>query len=464
MKTIIAKNSWFVESDLRLDASFHLSDTNRIKLIYRKSPYQFSTIEKQAQRIFSGNIFKRIYVSDPERGVPYITGSDMIKSEINSGKYLSKKQAIGLQNLMLEKRWILVSCSGSLGNTVYTNALFSGRIGTHDLIRIIPNNKEVKEGFLYAYLSSKYGYTLLTQSSYGGVVKHIEPHQIANIPVPIFPTEKQHIIHNLITESAELRIEANKLLEETDVFFINYLNAEYFNVNKFQTGTRRISEIQKSFQLRFDAPIYINQGVKLIDSFKQQGFIFDFLGNCDIKISRPGIFKRIYVKNNGIPYIVGSDLGLNNPFANCVYLSKIKTPFLDELELHENQILITCAGSTNVGMVTIITKDFEEQNAIGSQDIIRIKCSGELFTQEYVYAYLRLPFVFDFVKSLKYGSAIERIEPFHVAQIPILRPTEELSKLITKKICRYKECIYEARKKESQAIQLVENEIEKWQQ
>jgi type I restriction enzyme, S subunit len=132
--------------------------------------------------------------------------------------------------------------------------------------------------------------------------------------------------------------------------------------------------------------------------------------------------------------------------------------------LQTNQILITCAGSTNVGMVTIITKDFEEQEAIGSQDIIRINCFGNLFTNEYVYAYLRLPFVFDFIKSLKYGSAIERIEPFHVDQIPILRPTEELSKLITQKIMHYKDCVYLARQKENQAIQLIEKEIEQWQQ
>jgi type I restriction enzyme, S subunit len=302
MKTIIAQNNWFAESDLRLDASFHLSDTNRLKLIYKKSPFQFSTIEKQAQIIFSGNIFKRIYVSDPDRGTPYITGSDMIKSEIDSGRYLSKKQVSGLQNLMLKKGWILVSCSGTLGNTVYTNELFEGRIATHDLIRIIPNNKDVKEGFLYAYLSSKYGYTLLTQSSYGGVVKHIEPHHIANISVPIFPNEIQQQIHNLITESAELRVNANKILEDTEGFFYNYLNIKHSTANKFQTGTRKISEIQNNFQLRFDAPIFIKQGVKLIDALKKKvEFGFELLGNCETKVSRPGIFKRIYVKNKASP-------------------------------------------------------------------------------------------------------------------------------------------------------------------
>ena len=96
MKSIIAKSTWFVDSDLRLDASYHLSDTNRIKHVFSTLPYLFTTIQEQSEKIFSGNIFKRTYVKDPERGIPYITGSDMIKLDITSGKYLSKKQHIQL--------------------------------------------------------------------------------------------------------------------------------------------------------------------------------------------------------------------------------------------------------------------------------------------------------------------------------------------------------------------------------
>jgi len=460
MKTIIAQNSWFVESDLRLDASYHLSDTNRIKHVFSNTPYQFSTIEKQSERIFSGNIFRRTYVKDPERGIPYITGSDMIKLDINSGKYLSKKQAVGLQNLMLKKGWILVTCSGTLGNTVYTNDLFANKIATHDLIRIIPNNNDTMEGFLYAFLTCKYGFTLLTQSSYGGVVKHIEPHHIANIPVPILPPEQQLKINNLVFESAELRVEANLKLKEVEELFSTHLNIVRFNTNNFQTGSRKLSEVQASFQLRLDAPAFINPGVKLIETLKNK-FDFKELGKCEVQVSRPGIFKRVYVKSGGFPYIKGSELGLNNPFNNCVRLSKSKTPFLEKLRLCNNQILVTCAGS--VGNIRIITKEFEDQNAIGSQDIIRINSNSKLFTNEYIFAYLRLPFIFDFIQSMKYGSVIERVEPFHIDQIPILVPTQEFSELITQKIVEYKELTYTAFCKENQAIQLVEKEIEQWQ-
>ena len=68
----------------------------------------------------------------------------------------------------------------------------------------------------------------------------------------------------------------------------------------------------------------------MIESLSKE-FVFLDLGKCGVNISRPGIFKRVYVNKGGLPYIKGSELALCNPFANCVYLSKTKTPFLEEL-------------------------------------------------------------------------------------------------------------------------------------
>ena len=461
MKSITVKNLRFADSDLRLDASYHLNDCVLIRHKYLNAPVSITTIKEQAKDLFLGNIFRRIYVSNPVKGVPYLTGSDMIKSEIDSGKFLAKKQAQKLNRLMLKKGWILVSCSGTLGNVVFTNEMFENRIATHDLIRIIPNNKDVKPGFLYAYLASKFGYSLLTQSSYGGVVKHIEPEHIAHIPVPIFSPTKQEEIHDLISQSASLRVEANKELGDTKELFYSQFQIKKLLKEKENAKIVNISDVTNGFQCRIDSISYINNGIRIISELANLGYKFNMLGSLNIKTTRPGIFKRIYVKE-GYPYIKGSELGINNPFNNCVYLSKTKTPFLNELKLKENQILFTCAGS--VGMVRLITKEFEEKDAIGSQDIIRIESNDIKYTSEYIFAYLKLPFVYDYIQSLKYGSVIERVEPFHVERIPIVEPTEDLLKKVSKKIMSYKNLLYRAFKMEERAIQLIENEIDQWQQ
>ena len=63
---------------------------------------------------------------------------------------------------------------------------------------------------------------------------------------------------------------------------------------------------------------------------------------------------------------------------------------------------------------------------------------------------------------MKYGSVIERIEPFHVESIPVVVPPKELSCEIQNKIQIYMEATYKAFKAEEEAISMVEEEIEKW--
>ena len=132
------------------------------------------------------------------------------------------------------------------------------------------------------------------------------------------------------------------------------------------------------------------------------------------------------------------------------------------MTLKEGQILIMCAGSVSVGQSKIITKEYEKKKCIGSQDIIRLESYDNLYTKEYLFAYLQLPFIIDYIVSMKYGSAIERIEPFHVESIPVVKPSKELSDVITNLIKDYMDNSYKAFNCEEKAVSMVEQEIEKW--
>ena len=63
---------------------------------------------------------------------------------------------------------------------------------------------------------------------------------------------------------------------------------------------------------------------------------------------------------------------------------------------------------------------------------------------------------------MKYGSEIERIEPFHVESIPVIEPSKEISQQITTLIQQYMDYTYHAFNAEETAINLVEHEIESW--
>ena len=448
-------------SSFRFDPSLHLSEGVKVRHALNSLPYGLSSVANCSNNVFLGNIFTRTFVKNKEYGLTYLAASDTVLSNIETGRFLSKKQVQKLSHLMLDKDWILCTCSGTLGNVTYTNSTFCDKIATHDLIRIIPDDSKYKKGCLYAFLAGKFGYFQITQSQF---VKHINAEQAGTIHVPNFPSDFQDKIDASIRESSILRENASDALFEAISAVEKYINANFQN-SSFKCGVVNSKEIFDSLRLRIDPPALMNDGVVTMRDVISK-MPFKRIGDLDVTVRRPGIFKRIKVEN-GIPYIKGSEIFLRNPFVRCEHLSKSRTPFIGEMELKNGQILITCAGS--VGDVKMITKEYEDKCAIGSQDIIRIDSPVEddfntdnLFCKEYLFAYLQLPFVYSYMQSMKYGSVIERIEPFHVESIPVVEPTPELSAKVKNLIRSYMDDSYKAFCLEEEAITLVEKEIEKW--
>ena len=54
-----------------------------------------------------------------------------------------------------------------------------------DLVRIVPSSGLIRPEYLYAYLASWIGQALLKRDQYGSNIKHLEPHHVAAVPVPL---------------------------------------------------------------------------------------------------------------------------------------------------------------------------------------------------------------------------------------------------------------------------------------
>jgi type I restriction enzyme S subunit len=97
------------------------------------------------------------------------------------------------------------------------NTIFSD-----DVIRITCQ-EAVDTGFLYAYLKSEIGNTILQTNGYGSVITHIEPEHLTNIPIPNPPDSIKKKIHDLIIRSFDLRDESNELIDKATDLLINEL-------------------------------------------------------------------------------------------------------------------------------------------------------------------------------------------------------------------------------------------------
>lgn len=210
----------------RIDPSYHLSDAIKFRNLQDKLPYGNVSIKNVVENVFLGNIFSRIFVKDKEHGIPYLSASDTVLANLDINRFLSKKQSEKLNYLKLHKDWILITCSGTIGNVIFTNSTFEGRIATHDLIRVVPDDSKMLKGVVYAYLSSKYGYCQLTQSKFGGVVKHINAGHVYGITIPLFHDALQKEIDVLIQKSAKLREEAFNKLKEAQYLILNELSRD----------------------------------------------------------------------------------------------------------------------------------------------------------------------------------------------------------------------------------------------
>lgn len=440
----------------RFDAPVHLSEGVTAKRLMQSCPYKLLTIGDVSKRVWHAGRWRRVYVNTPKNGVILLGSSAILKSDLSKEKMISIKYTEDKEDKALKKGWTLISCSGTIGNCAFANAQHAEKLASQDVIRVNPNNI-LREGVIYAFLASKYGYSMLTQGTFGSVIQHIEPENVEAIPIPQFPDTFQKEVDDLMQESARLREEAMDALEAAKEELSLFIGVSHKS-NKYKTDIVSSKEIWNSLQHRLDPPALMNDGVVTMDKVTSI-FPHKTIGEINAKVHRPGIFKRSYVEN-GIPYIKGSEIFLTNPFRRCEQLSKTRTPFVEEMALSEGLILITCAGS--VGNIKMITKEYEDKEAIGSQDIIRLISNDDLYTREYLYTYLQMPFVFDYIQSMKYGSVIERIEPFHVESIPVVEPTKDLSAKISSLIRQYMDKTYRAFNCEEQAISMVEQEIERW--
>lgn len=177
------------DDGLRLNASFYQPTRNEVVQAVGKISSQprwtLSTIGDEAERIFFPGRFKREYV---QNGVPFFGGTQITQLLPTNVKYLSVDNP-KIDELLVEKGWILVTRSGSTGIVSSVSDDMVGVAISEHVIRIVPNSKGIAGEYIEAYLRSSIGQELLSTGVYGSVIDEIAPDHISQIPIPIPPKE-----------------------------------------------------------------------------------------------------------------------------------------------------------------------------------------------------------------------------------------------------------------------------------
>lgn len=208
------------ESECRLDAHFHNTIATEAIANIQKCPTQKRTVRELTDRVFFCNRFTRTFV-EAEHGIPYLAGKNIVQVRPRIEHFLSLTQTKEMEDYKLSKEWILLTCSGTLGRTCFVWRNFETFVATHDLIRVVANKTEVDPGYLYAYLSSPYGYHQILRFSHGSVVDHVTPEQVAKVIVALPSESLQKEVGDVVRGAYEKRAEALRLEDEAQRILVD---------------------------------------------------------------------------------------------------------------------------------------------------------------------------------------------------------------------------------------------------
>lgn len=199
----------------RVDASYHVPIVNKIVEHLREHAEEVTTIadERISTDVVLPGRFKRIYVED-EYGVKFLGGKEINQLDPSSEKYLSKKaHSKQLEGALgIKANSILTPARGSLGEVVLPCKHFLNWAISDNMMQIL--SKEDICGYVYIFLNSDYGKTLIQRFTYGGVVDAIEPWHIQQVQIPILKNKDiQARINELALQANQKRYEAY-LLEQ----------------------------------------------------------------------------------------------------------------------------------------------------------------------------------------------------------------------------------------------------------
>lgn len=470
MKTLDVSSSWIAESALRLDAEYHLSDGRKTRAIIRNAPFKLESLGDLTERVFYGGRSSRKYVTDKDRGVPFIGSKDMLKVDVSPKKYISMKNTIDISSYLLDLNWILVSRSGTVGNTTFVNVDFLNKGASEHIIRIVPNNK-IEPEYLYAFLSTRYGYALMTQGTFGGVIRHIEPDFLEEISVPILPQKQRTKIAAIINESYNKKAQANRLLKQADELFFSCHGLKRLTIDDYDFFAHHdykrspaIFEVSsdKIDSLTFHAFNHsekITNIVKYIRNTTSTKTLIDCLD--DSKFFSTGSFPRLELKSpKSIRLINQTDIFNSKIIGKSIARKKVR---VDNLVKY-GEVLIAAVGTLgeNETFGRTVFANEELSGQLVSGEFIRMKTSDEI-PSGYLFTWLNSEYGFRLIRSTHTGTKLCRPIQKLLAKIPVpILPTEKMNEIDQLVKTAYS-LRWESVLLEKEGIDLIEKEIESWQ-
>lgn len=463
MKVKSVPGSWLERDGRRLDCGPYMSGALEAKVLLdglrtTKIPLQDVCLNGRNGLVNAGRI-KRLWVSDDQHGIPFLSSTDILKSDLSDLALISKQAARANPKLLIKFGWTLITRAGTIGRMAFARRDMDGLACSEDVLRVIPDAEKIPPGYLYAYLSSKFGVPLIVGGTYGAIIQHIEPHHIAELPVPRLGQQIESEAHSLVIEAARLRTNASIALQDAIGSVEHALNVPIHRSSQ----SRQLSQVIMSSRLRSEMRLegyFYNQRALTVDNWAlahPNGYwSLDEVANVfDVPP-----FKHIYVDPGfGPPFYTSGDLFLLDRHPDK-YLSRTRTRDLGKYVIEHGWVLLARSGQLGGILGRPQFADTSLHQACTSDHVIRIV--AKTVPAGYLYAYLATPSVgYVLLTRTMTGASIPALWPTYLKRLLVVKAETRFMADVHEKVTAAFEDRVKASTLEDDARRTVEEAIER---
>lgn len=404
-------------------------------------------------KVWQPSRLKGIQVA-PDHGVPFLTATQVFDLRPIPRKWISPTRTPKIEDRYLEPGWILVTCSGSVGDAIMSYAPHRDMVVSHDLLRVVPRTATIT-GYLYTYFRTHYGRAVMRSTKYGNIIKHLEPEHLEEIPVPLVGDDKlADTLNETIERVFALRDEAHGLEHKAERKFGEAVGLP--DDPEADDGYTVHASGMFGPGRRLDGYHYNPTARRALEAIDRSGLTTEPLDDLTEEVFGVPRFKHIYTES-GIPYLDSEPLFKVNP-----ELSKFIPPGskknADAYYVHKGWILMACSGQLYGLNGNVVLADTWHEHKIVSNHVIRILPNR--IRPGYLYAALNHPTIGQpLVLRCAFGTEVPEIPTEEVRLLPIVRLSESLEDEIADMIERASEVRMEADKLENGAVSMLERAI-----
>ncbi|BBZ99841.1 methylation-associated defense system restriction endonuclease subunit S MAD5 [Bradyrhizobium diazoefficiens] len=465
MKTKAVPSGWLEFDGRRLDCGPYMSGALEAKVLLERL-----TVRKDALRdvtdqgitgIFNGPRFARSYVDDPAHGVPFLGSTDILKADLTHLPMLSRKQVAANPRFIVRAHWTLITCSGTIGRMAYARSEMDGMAGSQHFMRVVPDPEKIPPGYLYAYLSSKFGVPLVVGGTYGSIIQQIEPEHIVNLPVPRLSSTLEAKVHSLAEKAARGLSDYSRLCSRATDDLLSWVGTTDVLPQRWLDDRRSIGWSED--QIGTETFRSMNYDPRAKDLWR----IFERANGAPLgSLCQPEYFKgkNIFKRIDAEPEFGVMLLGQRNAFRFRPEGRWISRTSVERQGLHVPALTTLIPSHGTLGehelycralIVTPSMRDF-----VFSGDFFRCVPDEAKVHPGYLFAFLRSNAAFRMLRSISIGGKQQEQHPSLMWRLPVPRLSAEREQKIADQIEKAVAAYDDAVSADKHARALVEEAIE----